>query len=199
LLHASKEARREGLKYYTICLEKSLFEEGCESTTYISFSVDRFRHQRIEGLYSRDLHEYKHQSRSPETHSVSRLRPQLPHSDEFPISGVWVKLISHITALEDLTVSMDGWGRYRNEREKALGPVSLDLLRRKIELGGLENILSDSNWEISCPIKFKFMLLQDDVDTAAWLVDQQPNRYFGDLIFFLGGGPFEIKEIFYRC
>ena len=47
---------------------------------------------------------------------------------------------------------------------------------------------------------FKFMLLQDDFDTAPWLVDQQPNRYFGDLTFyFLGGGPFEIKEIFYRC
>jgi hypothetical protein len=98
-----------------------------------------------------------------------------------------MKLISHITALEDLTASLDGWGRYRNDREKALGPVSLDLLRQKIELDGLENISSNSNWEISCPIMFKFMLLQDDFDTAPWLVDQQPNRYFGDLTFFSRG------------
>ena len=98
-----------------------------------------------------------------------------------------MKLISHTTALEDLTVSINGWGRYRNEREKALGPLILDWLRRKIELDGLQNISSNLNWEISCPIKFKFMLLQDDFDTAPWLVDQQPNRYFGDLTFFPWG------------
>jgi hypothetical protein len=166
LLHASKEARREGLKYYTLCLEKSLFEEGCESTRYISISVDRFKHQRIDGLYSRDFHEYKFDPEALKQIQCLDFDHNYHISDVFPIIGVLVKLISHSTALEDLPASMDGWGRYRNEREKALGPVSLDLLRRKTELDGLENTSSDSNWEISCPIKFKFMLLQDDFDTA---------------------------------
>jgi hypothetical protein len=159
--------------------------------------VERFRHQRIEGLYSRDLHEYNFDPKVLKQIQYLNFDHNYNISDEFPISGVWMKLISHITALEDLTASLDGWGRYRNDREKALGPVSLDLLRQKIELDGLENISSNSNWEISCPIMFKFMLLQDDFDTAPWPVDQQPNRYFGDLTFFFSGeDPSRLRRYF---
>jgi len=197
LLHASKEARREGLKYYTLCLEKSLFEEGCDSARYISISVDRFKHQRIERLCSRGLHEYNFDPEVLKTNSVSRLRPQLPHQRWiFDKRSVGEVDISYHGA--GRSHCLDKWlGKIQKREREGVGPAHLGLVASENRIGWpakyfiqlkLGNQLSDQVQIHASPGRFRHSTV------ASRSAAQSVFRWFD--FFSLGEDPSRLRRYF---
>jgi hypothetical protein len=57
--------------------------------------------------------------------------------------------------------------------ERYCAPLALTCYFQTIERDTVADFASDTNWEVRCPVKLKFILLHDDYDTAPCSIDRQ--------------------------